>query len=143
MGWTYTIETKGGNELLMDCVFQNERLSSFMGIEGDDSATLVNNGRLEITTAHIDRAIKFLTDFNERIKKMPFDPQGDNTTEKNSAIFKEVEKVLCRSYHFMFPWNETDIRWNGFGVLYMIDALNEVKRQMRNFRTNVAYLCYI
>lgn len=165
MGMTYRLDTVDGYELINDMVFDRERLGFFMGLKTEDIEKINQTGRCFVTMEHIDRAIKFLTDFNDRIRAMPIDTGSeaykalrivDNKvvvdeegyaiydyfgTPNNIAVLKEVEKVLNKTYHFVFPWDKiyTDDR---FGVTRYISALKEAKKLMHRFRSDKAVLLY-
>lgn len=172
MGWNYILRAKSGYDLFDYDVFDREGLARFMQLTKDEYDTMHKVGRVEVNIKHIDNAIAFLTDFNERIRKMPCDEDGGNTfknvreetdeqgkkrivrdekgeyvydyfgTEKNIAIFKEVDKVLCREYHFNYPWQKDRVNGNGFGVTYMIEALEKAKRHLRDLHVETAWLYY-
>lgn len=130
-----------------DMVFDRERLGSWMQLQGEDFVFPDDYGLFIVKPEHVSRAIDTLETLLDKVASMPFDRVAQNekvynkqewNSEKNCwdneyhgspnniAIFKEVEKVLLREYHFSFPWEAPE--WKTIGrVAQMISALRRVQ----------------
>lgn len=135
-----------------DMVFDRERLGSWMQLKDEDFVFPDGNGLFIITPEHVSRAIDTLETLVGKVASMPFDrvvqnekvynkqkwnPEKDcwdneyHGSPNNIAIFKEVEKVLLREYHFTFPWE--DPGWKTAGrVPQMLAALRRVQDFMKD-----------
>lgn len=167
MGMTYRLDTQSGYNLISEMVFDREWLGDFMGLSDEEYGMIDRNGKCLVNMKHINRAIHFLEDFNERMRRMPYDKESEAYkmlrteehdgnerivldengnavydyvgSDDNIAILKEVEKVLCRTYHFLFPWEEGTTSEN-FGVTHYINALKSAKACMEKMNVSVAVL---
>lgn len=138
-----------------DMVFDREALRGWMGLSESD-VTKEDSELYAVSLEHVDRALDVLNKLHNKVREMPYDPDPDNKTgfyleslkpgakmvyhgtPNNIAIYKEVEKVLARPYHFNFPWMVD--RWKkegkiqdpreAWGVPYMLSALAKIRRYM-------------
>ena len=131
-----------------DRVFDRECLGSWMQLKDEDFVFPDDNGLFIITPEHVSRAIDTLEALVDKVASMPFDRVAQNErvyqtwdSEKdcyeyhgspnNIAIFKEVEKVLLRTYHFTFPWENPEWK-TANGVSRMLAALRRVQDFMKD-----------
>ena len=160
MGWTYRIDalpkgisakewvsTKGYKSLspltlVDDDVFDREGLAHWMGAKEED---WLDDWCLPVSKEMVERAIGVLRELQDKVAKMPFkedsevdiwwNPKTDayeyEGEPENIAIVKEVRKVLCREYHFRYPWEcKGDKNEDKGGVIWMIRELEKVQRFM-------------
>lgn len=149
-------EQRGGVTLLTDdMVFDREALGRWMRLSKSD-VTKEDSELYAVSLAHVDRALDVLNKLHNKVREMPYDPDPDDKTgfyyeslepgakevyhgtPNNIAIYKEVEKVLAKPYHFNFPWMVD--RWKKEGVIQdtreelgvpnMVAALAKIRRYM-------------
>lgn len=135
-----------------DMVFDRERLGSWLQLKDEDFVFPDDNGLFIVNKEHIGRAIDALGTLLDKVASMPFDRVAQNeivynkqewNSEKNCwdneyhgspnniAIFKEVEKVLLRTYHFTFPWEDPEWKSKS-GVSQMLATLRRVQDFMKD-----------
>ena len=135
-----------------DMVFDRECLDRWMQLKAEDYVLPDDNGLFIVKPEHVSRAIDTLETLLDKVASMPFDRIAENEivynkrtwnsetgcwnneyhgSPNNIAIFKEVEKVLLRDYHFTFPWEKQE--WKTYGrVPQMLATLRRVQDFMRD-----------
>lgn len=138
-------------------VFDRECLGGWLGLTKDD---VIEDQFYRVSLPQVEKAIGVLQGLVDKVASMPYDAEDPNCvtgkyygsyedeqetyhgTPNNIKIYKEVEAVLARPYHFRFPWTvDKEIEkcksegrelpsWYKMGVPEMVETLKHVKRHM-------------